>query len=92
MSLHPSARHSLNCRSPEKPSRKPAGPRKTRPAEEITALPSLAEATKGKMKSEQNGASQAEAIDVDEEPGSQAGPSTPSQRPSECPLCTVGMI
>jgi hypothetical protein len=35
------------------------------------------------MKSEQNGASQAEAIDVDEEPGSQAGPSTPSQRPSE---------
>jgi len=84
--------HSLNCRSPEKVSRKPAGPRKTRPAEEITALPSLAEATKGKMKSEQNGASQAEAIDVDEEPGSQAGPSTPSQRPSECPLCTVGMI
>jgi hypothetical protein len=82
--------HLLTSRSPEKPSRKPAGPRKTRPAEETTALPSLAEATKGKMKSEQNGAPQAEAIDVDEEPGSQAGPSTPSQRPSKCSHISIG--
>lgn len=37
------------------------------------------------MKTEQNGASQAEAIDVDDEPSMQAGPSTPSQRLSESP-------
>ena len=35
------------------------------------------------MQSEHNGASRSDAIDVDEEPSIQAGPSTPSQRPSE---------
>jgi hypothetical protein len=79
----------LTNRSPDKPTRKPAGPRKPRPTEEVTSLPSLAEATKGKIKSERsNGASQADpiAIDVDDDaPGLQAGPSTASQRQRKCP-------